>query len=305
MSRWMRVLGIVVGVVIVAVAALAIFVTTASKSATARTFDVALIPFPVVRDSATDSVFVARGEHLATAVANCIACHGADMGGQTVIDDPGMGYIAAPNLTTGPGGVIAPYTDAELERAIRNGVRRDGHGLAIMPSDEYQMMTDYDVAALIGYIHTLPPVNRTMLPMTLRAVGRTLVAFKLMPMYAADRIDHDAKQLVENVADTTVEYGQYLANVGGCTGCHGATLSGGPMAGMSADTPPAANLTPSGIGEYTDEQVESMLRTGRRPDGTVLNSLMPWTATAKLSALEMTAILKYLRSVAPHASGER
>jgi mono/diheme cytochrome c family protein len=301
MSRWLRRLGIFVGVIVVAVVALAGYVTTASSKAVAHTYDVALTPLPVVSDSQA----VARGAHLARAISKCMECHGADMGGGVVIDDPQLGYVAGGNLTPGEGSVVGGYTDAEFERVIRHGVKRDGHGAMIMPSDDYQTMTDSDVAAIIAFVRSLPPVNRTMPPSTLRSLGKALVAFKQLPLYSADRIDHAKAALPSIVADTTVEYGRYLSDIGGCTGCHGPTLSGGPVPGLPPTTPPASNLTPTGLGQYTDAQIETMLRTGKRPDGSELNEFMPWKSTQHMSELEMRATLKFLRTVTPKEFGGR
>lgn len=301
MSRWIRRLGIAVGVIVVAFVALGAYVTTASSKTIGRTYNVALTPLTVV----SDSQLVARGAHLTVAITKCVECHGPDLGGAVVIDDKGLGYVTAPNITTGDGSVIDEYTDAELARVIRNGVKRDGHGVMIMPSEDYHTMTDSDVVAIIAYVRSVPPVNRTMPKSSLHAFGKALLAFKQLPLYSADRINHEKTPLASIVADTTVGYGQYLANIGGCTGCHGPTLSGGAIPGMPPSTPQAANLTPTGLGQYTDAQLEAMLRTGTRPDGTMLNSFMPWKSTKLMSDVEMLAIIKYLRTVTPKEFGGR
>ena len=62
----------------------------------------------------------------------------------------------SPNIT--PGGVVAKYSDVDWVRAIRHGVRPDGRALFVMPSEDYNRFTDADVAALIAFARTLPPV---------------------------------------------------------------------------------------------------------------------------------------------------
>ena len=101
----------------------------------------------------------------------------------------------------------------------------------------------------------------------------------------------------------TVEYGHYIAQVGGCTGCHGAGLSGGPIPGVPPDFPPAQNLTPTGIGQWSDADIVRALRVGKRPDGTTINQFMPWPYTASMTDTEMAALIKYLRSVPPRPTG--
>src|SRR6059058_1788396 len=48
----------------------------------------------------TDSASIARGARLAT-VRGCVDCHGANLGGTVMIDDPALGRLAPPNLTMG------------------------------------------------------------------------------------------------------------------------------------------------------------------------------------------------------------
>ena len=70
-------------------------------------------------------------------------------------------------------------------------------------------------------------------------------------------------------------YGRYLADVSGCHGCHGFGLSGGRVAGPP-DVPIAANLTPAGLGAWTQADFVRAIREGRRPDGTSIHPFMPW-----------------------------
>lgn len=301
MSRWLRRIGTALGVLVLVVAVLVGFAWVSSNKALARTYDVAAAPITVM----SDSLIVARGEHLVMAIAKCVDCHGPDLGGAVVADAQPMFYIAAPNLTLGVGGVLGKYTDAQLARVIRNGIKQDGRPVFLMPSDEYQIMTDEDVTAIIAYVRSVAPVNRTMRQVALGPLGRALLATGQLPLIAADRVDHARIHDERIVADSTVTYGTYLAHVGGCTGCHGAGLSGGPIPGMPPDAPPAANLTPTGLGHYTDAQVETILRTGTRPDGTKLNEFMPYKATALMTPLEMSATIKYLRTVPPKDFGSR
>src|SRR4051812_11196481 len=77
-------------------------------------FEVPSHPLAVVADPAT----IARGAHVAT-TRGCTDCHGANLGGTLMIDDPAIGHLAAPNLTRGGRG--AELTDADWERAVRHG----------------------------------------------------------------------------------------------------------------------------------------------------------------------------------------
>ena len=102
----------------------------------------------------------------------------------------------------------------------------------------------------------------------------------------------------------TPEYGYYLARLGGCIGCHGSNLAGQRVPGATPDIPPAANLTPSGIGHYSDADFIRALREGKRPDGSPINPFMPLTATKHLTDDEILAIRAYLRTVPAADGGE-
>jgi mono/diheme cytochrome c family protein len=108
--------------------------------------------------------------------------------------------------------------------------------------------------------------------------------------------------------------GARLVAFGGCNDCHTpGTLYGAPdrsrtLAGSElgwvtpAGTAYASNLTPdpeTGIGNWTEEQIATTLRTGHRPDGTPLMPPMPWPNLASLTDKEMGALTAYLKSLPP------
>jgi mono/diheme cytochrome c family protein len=299
MKRVMRWIAYAAGILVVLLGGAAGYVYAASNSKANQQYDVPLQHVAV----ASDPLSIARGQHLTTAIGKCVECHGDDLGGKVMIDDPALGVAIAPNITGG--GRLAAYSDDELVRVIRHGVKRDGRGAFIMPSDDYQYFSDADVSAIVTYLRSVPSVNRDLGTSMLRPVGRALVATNQLPAYSAARIDHTRKPPVSMPEDSTLAYGEYLANVGGCTGCHGPGLSGGPIPGMPPETPPAANITPTGIAQFSDVQLEAMLRTGKRPDGSQIKQDMPWRFTAMMTPVEMRATIMYLRSVPGKAFGTR
>jgi len=60
--------------------------------------------------------------------------------------------VAAPNLTTGKGGIGSIYSDADWEKALRHGVGSDQRGLMFMPSQAYYHFSDAGLGALIAYL---------------------------------------------------------------------------------------------------------------------------------------------------------
>lgn len=254
----------------------------------------------------TDTASLTRGRHLATAIGKCVDCHGPDLGGRLFIDaGPAIGELYATNLTGGKGGVARAYTDADLERAIRHGVRPDGTPLRFMPAEEFNAMSDDDLEALLGYLRSLPPVDREPGRTRLGPLGRVLYLAGKFPLLAAERIDQRAPHTRTFTPAPTAEYGRYLARIGGCTGCHGEDLAGGPIPGTPPDIPPAQNLTPAGIGSWTEQDFVRALREGKRPDGSAINPFMPWTYTAQMTDDEIRAVWLYLRSVPPRVTASR
>lgn len=255
----------------------------------------------VVMDSAT----IARGEYLVRAIAKCADCHGQDLGGQIMIDDPALGRIYAPNLTSGRGSVTAAVTDAEIINEIRHGLAPDGRKLMFMPVRDWATMADEDVAAIVAYVRSVPAVDRESQRSTVGPMGRALYVAGQLPLFESELIAHDGIERVRPATGVSVEYGRYLAQIGGCMGCHGSTLSGGKIPGTPPDFKPAANLTPSGIGHYTEADFFRALREGKRPDGSAIDPFMPIGATKLMTDDDTRAIWIYLHTVPPKAFGGR
>jgi mono/diheme cytochrome c family protein len=103
---------------------------------------------------------VQRGQYLYT-VTSCALCHGANGSGGAKISWQPMGTLWARNITPDPQTGIGAWSDAEIARAIRSGVSRDGYALHWqgMTWDHLSNLEEEDVRAIIAYLRTLPPVN--------------------------------------------------------------------------------------------------------------------------------------------------
>src|SRR4029077_11774524 len=135
---------------------------------------------------AADSTSLARGEHLALVV--CAACHTADgtlplAGGKenflAIPGGPTFGVLVAPNLT--PGGRLGLYSDAELARAIREGINHEGRAMLVMPSEQFTSLSDRDVAALIALLRSQPPVTLTVPQRSLNLLGLCVLGVGMFP----------------------------------------------------------------------------------------------------------------------------
>jgi mono/diheme cytochrome c family protein len=247
-----------------------------------------------------------RGEYLFK-TRGCMDCHGVDGSGHVVVDDKKAGlFVRSPNITSGGASPARAYTDTDWVRTLRHGVKPSGQPLLVMPSEDYTRMTDADIGAIVAYVRSLPPASTGPaeiheLPLPLKA-AYVLGAIK----DAAEKIDHTAPPTQE-VGDTLVARGHYIAQ--GCTGCHGEHFSGGKIPGTPPSWPPAANLTSapdSAMSHYTSvDQFKSMLRTGKRPDGSAVSEVMPFKALGYMNDPEIDALFAYLKTLEPRPSGQR
>jgi mono/diheme cytochrome c family protein len=244
---------------------------------------------------------LARGRYLFES-RGCTECHGADGAGRSFVNDGKGTHIAGPNIT--PAGVVANYQPVDWVRTIRHGVKPDGRPAMVMPSEDYNRFTDADLAALVAYARSLAPVKgggKAVVELPLPAW--VMYGFDVIPD-AAQRINHGLPPAQTVATGVTVAHGAYVANM--CIGCHGDHLSGGKIPGGPPDWPAAANLTPgagSAMVRYKDEaQFVAMMRSGRRPDGTVIQ-VMPFESIGKMDDVDLPALYAYLKTIAPYPAG--
>lgn len=251
-----------------------------------------------------------RGEYLVRGPAGCGNCHtpigpqGPDMSqelGGRLNEKNEMFTAWAPNITPDPETGIGTWTDAELRRAIREGIRPDGTLIGPpMPIELYRGLSDTDLDAMIAFLRTVKPVKNETPPSEYH--------MPLPPAYGPP---------VEHVADVprgpTAEYGAYLAGpVAHCMECHTTFGPHGPMmdthlgAGGNVFVGPwgesvSPNLTPheDGIADYTDDEVKAMIRQGVRPSGHPMLPPMGYGYYANMTDEDVTAIVAYLRTLPP------
>ena len=283
---------IALAVVVIGVAALFAVSWAVTGKAMSRTYAVNDPPLRV--DANAEAL--QRGKHLFD-TRGCGDCHGPQGAGRVLIDDPVLGRVVPPNLSRSLRNPA--YSDTALAAAIRHGVRPDGTPLLIMPSGEFANLDDRDVAALIAYMRALPPSDNEPGTTTIRPLGRVLYTLGKLPLFPAEGIDHAPRARQAPAAAITPEYGHYIAQ--SCTGCHGPDLSGGIV--VVPGKPQSANLTPhpNGLGAWSETDFLRAMHTGRRPDGTALDPLMPWPVYDHMTETELRAIWAYLRTVTPQA----
>ncbi|HEY3884252.1 MAG TPA: hypothetical protein VGL62_03520, partial [Vicinamibacterales bacterium] len=240
------------------------------------------------------SARLVRGRYLTEGVLQCFLCHSdrdwSSAGAPPVAGRKGAGHVfedrpwlVAPNITSDRETGAGSWTDDMFARAIREGIGHDGHVLdPQMWYDAFRHLSDEDLASVIVYLRSLPPV-RNSLPKTSIPKGRLVPSPQVLtaPVAPLDR-------------STAVARGRYLVQVADCIGCHTALesplspgLFGGGNAVAMFGRPPvfSANLTraPSGIGSYyTPALLRAVLRTGHLK-GRAIDPVMPWVVFGKMT----------------------
>lgn len=260
---------------------------------------------------------LARGRYLAEGPVACGHCHtpktpagaqiaGAKLSGAFVIEVRGA-KIYAPNITMDPQTGIGKWSDAEMVRAIREGIRPDGSMIgALMPSAFYHGMTDTDVSSIVAYLRTVKPIRN--------AVPRS----SFPAPQAAAPIVPAAGGRGATSEDSLLRHGTYVAvTLAHCIGCHtprvrgqrdfSRTGAGGEvfrnMFGLGL-TAVAANITSdpvSGIGAWTDEEIKRAITEGVARGGRTLPPVMPFQNYRNMTPDDLASIVTYLRSLPPRA----
>ncbi|WP_417724299.1 c-type cytochrome [Salipiger sp.] len=252
---------------------------------------------------------VARGEYLVRGPAGCGNCHtplgpdgpvaGMELAGR-LVDDNEAFTAYAPNIT--PAGHIGSWSDEELARAIREGIRPDGSLIGPpMPLPMYRGLGDEDLASIVAFLRTLAPVENE--------VPASEYRIPLPPAYGPP-----VDSVTAPPAGVSVEYGEYLAKaVSHCMECHSPMGPQGPMTdpehlGQGGfefhgpwGTSVAANLTngEDGLAGYSDDELKAMIVRGVRPDGSAMLPPMPYGYLAGMTSDDLDAIVLYLRSLPP------
>jgi len=276
-------------------------------------------PYPEIVAS-SDSLVIARGRDLFYGPAHCSGCHApADQlerleAGEEVLPSGGedfdlpIGIIHSPNITPDVDTGIGSFTDGELARALRYGVKRNGQ--ALMDFMPFYDLSEEDLTAVISFLRSVPPVYNVRPENEWNFLGNMVRALGMIkPM-------GDAEVPPTPPADSTADYGHYIAeSIANCRGCHTKRdmMTGGwigpDYAGQavfeiedgSGDekyivTP---NLTPDqGTGRmvnWTQEAFITRFRTGM----TIDESVMPWGQFSRMTDMELAALYKFFQSLEP------
>ena len=252
-----------------------------------------------------------RGRYLMGSVAACGNCHtprgpdGAPLtdrelsGGPPVKEPPFDAYPS--NITPDKETGIGKWTDAQLKRAIREGIRPDGSLIGPpMPFFFYRNLSDDDLNAIVTYLRQVKPVSNK--------VEKSVYRIPLPPAYGPP-----IKAVIKAPSPKNeLAYGAYLAGpVAHCMECHTPMVKGqvdmnkAGAGGFAFNGPwgvsVARNITPheSGLKAWSDKEIEKAIRDGVSRDGAALKPPMGFGFYKSMSPQDMKAIIAYMRSLKP------
>jgi mono/diheme cytochrome c family protein len=311
MKKFLKITGIVVLVLIIAVFGIITYITTQLPDVGAA---------PELSVEATPEM-LKRGEYLAMTAAGCIDCHSkrdfSKFSGPVVPGTEGMGgdnygegagFIPASNITSDIETGIGGWTDGEIFRAITMGVDKDGEPLApMMPYKAFQTIDENDILSIIAYIRTLQPIKNE--------VPAKEINFPLNIIVHMIPSEPDFHALPDR--NDKIKYGEYYSV--SCKFCHTPSdggefemdkyMAGGvefplPTGGIVR----SANLTPdkeTGIGSWTDEHFIERFKFYEN-SGNIhsvspgeFNTIMPWNNFGMMTREDLSAIYSYLMTLQP------
>lgn len=310
MHRWLKIAGFcLLALLVLAVAALPVLVGVrpiigpSTRPLTERRFD-------------STPQRLERGRYLAWSVSGCVFRHseidlnapglavkaGTEGSGRTWAEE-GLPWLTVPNITPDRETGAGTWTDDMLARAIREGISHDGRALfPLMPYHQYKYMSDEDLASVIVYIRSLPPVRKALpaseIPFPVNRFINAVPEPITVPVPEPNRAN-------------AVAFGDYLVRMGGCRDCHtpadarGEAIPNTEFAGGFVLHGPwgevaSANITtdPSGIPYYTEELFLEMMRTGK-VKARKIHDAMPWAMYGKQTDEDLEAMFAYLKTLAP------
>jgi mono/diheme cytochrome c family protein len=187
-------------------------------------------------------------------------------------------------------------SDQDFVRVLLHGVRPDGRSLTFMPVNDFHF-NEADAGAIIAYVKSVPPVDRELPALSIGPMARALGLFTDFPLMPASRINHATAHFEPPVpasaAADPAAAGQYIVSTAGCRSCHGPDLVGG-----GGPPPGAANITPVGIGGWSEHDFVTALREHKRPNGSTIEEGMP-RGYGQMSDEDLHKIFSYLKTVPP------
>lgn len=255
---------------------------------------------------------VQRGDYLVNSILTCGNCHTPrgpggvfDMsrqlsGGPQTWDEPTF-KVKGSNITPDKDTGVGAWSDADIKKALQQGVRPNGTPLApLMPFNFYKIFLPADLDAVVAYVKSVPAVKNEVTPSVYKSA-----------MHSEGPVGTDKSANPADMSDP-VKRGFYLATIGHCMECHSPMVNGrhdfgnvgkggqefkGPW-GVAL----SRNITShreKGIGAWTDAEIKTAITQGKRKDGSPLKPPMGYALYAKMTDANLDTVVAYLRTVPP------
>lgn len=275
------------------------FVTSPDRFAAAETKDVA------------EGIGDAERGKLVFAGGDCASCHASPgqpdrlrLGGGLALASP-YGTFRAPNISMDPVDGIGNWTTRDLANALLRGTSPGGsHYYPVFPYESFAHMRAADVQDLMAYLRTLPAVKGRPPGHDLSPLFgiRRFVGFWKLLYFRPGPILPDAAR------DETWNRGRYLSEaLAHCAECHSSRdMFGGIKAGTryaGGQDPTGTgfypNITAARIGNWSEQQLANMLKTGNTPNHGRVGSSMAGVVTnlAMLPESDRNAIAAFVKSL--------
>jgi mono/diheme cytochrome c family protein len=275
---------------------------------------VAIIATALIGEPALAETLLERGSYLVNGIANCGNCHspqqpdgslaGPALSGGMALLAPGI-IAYPPNLTPDPETGLGRWSEQQIVTALREGHTPAGAVLRPpMPIAFYRGISDRDAHAIAVYLRSLARVESEVPSSQYSVPAPSGYGGPVGTIPDADPADKAG-------------YGHYLVQLGHCMLCHTPRdadgrpdaehrngAGGAVLRGVFGEIV-SPNITPddkTGIGRWTDQQIKDALTRGKRPDGSLLASPMPWRYLATMREEDIDAIVAYLHTLKPVAN---
>jgi len=246
-----------------------------------------------------DRVSLERGAYLVNGIAACASCHtpeadgklGPSLSGGKRLGG-GDNAVLSPNITADQETGIGAWSDAQIIDAIRNGRRPDGTAITAPMPQTFQFMSDNDAKSIVLYIRSLPAIPHKV---AARAASLKDSAKDVRTVASPDTAD-------------PVKRGEYIADaLAHCSSCHTSVSAsspefpkrknqGGRIFKVAGGTLAAPGIRKSDLAAYSDTELADIITKGVRPDGHKITGPMPIAAYAKMSAQDLSDIIRFLRN---------
>ena len=256
-----------------------------------------------------------RGSYLANGIMTCNHCHTPkDKAGNPIMEQQFAGgsqrfnestfSASGSNITSDRETGVGGWSDADIKRALVEGIRPNGVQLATtMPYPLYKVLTPRDLDAVVAYVRSVAPIKNAVTP----------------PVYKAQQVPYlfpgAEKPMSEADLRDPVKRGLYLASLAHCMHCHAERKddipnyrTGAGKGGREFKTPTGmvkgANITShptAGIGGWSDAELKRALTEGVSRDGRPLAQTMAQYRIyfSRLTEEDLTALVAWMRSLPP------